>query len=58
MEAPARSPTAYAIFSYDIRPIINQEMPNLKPTELFKEIAKRWKVAPENPNRQTADQEQ
>ncbi len=43
-----RKPTAFRIFADKMRPIIKEEMPNLTQTELYKELAERWLVAPEN----------
>ncbi len=41
----------YRKFAEKMRPIINLEMPNLKDVEMFREIAERWQLAPENPNK-------
>jgi len=41
-EKKKREPSAYQRFSSAIRPIIKQDMPDLKPKEYFGEIKKRW----------------
>jgi hypothetical protein len=43
-EKPKRPPTGYLLFCKATRPAVKEELPDLKPQEVIKELARRWKT--------------